>query len=296
MFKFQFLGSMCLLLVTQACSINEIKNGETEDQAYQRIQDLRRQERYILSSLVAQDFKKQFPNSDKLEELDLIVADTRFNAEIWDEAEKKYEDFIKDYPKSSKVTYAKAMVEKSIYERRRFHKHADLNYFLGTGLFATKEINKATEATQGFFHISLSYFFKPSHGLFIGTQNFIFKASSKEISDVESRKNKRVRSSQQSIGYMHRWKIANKYNVVYGLAVAADRMVFDDDRGPNGVTTMGFNQLLTIDYCAFAKKDDPCWNGVFPSLGIFHQFSPNGRLGDKILKGSRLGVAFGIKL
>lgn len=287
---------LIFLLFIQSCSINEIKKGETEEHAYGRIQDLRNQERYILSSLIAEEFKKKFPQSDKLEELDLYVADTNFNSGNWKWAQEKYEKFVKEYPKSEKIEYAKTMITKSLYERRRFHKHADLNYFLGTELLATGEINRVIEAPHGFSHISLSYFFKPDHGIFFGSQNFGFKASPSEVPDSNSLKDKSVLARQRSLGYMHRWKIAYKYNVVYGIAVAAAKMHYIDDKGPNSVTTMGFNQLLTIDYCAFAQKEDPCWNGVFPSIGLFQQFSPNGRLGDKNLSGSLVGLAFGVKL
>lgn len=291
---------MSLLFIVQSCAFHfkEFKGNPNEQVVYDRIQELRKSERYILASEYAKKFKEHFPKSDKLEEMDLIIADQNFTMSHWEKAESDYQDFIKTYPKSSKLTYAQKRLDKLNYERSRFHKHLDLNYYVGAQLSSTGDINKSSEAPGSMGHISLSYFFKPKHGIFIGNQQFNFKADSSNVAEANSRKNKDVNVKLWSLGYLHRWKVSRKVNVVYGIGAGSERIIFEDKKPPHSGASLGFNQFLTIDYCTWIAdpKNNPCWNGFFPSIGIFHLYSPNGSLGGNSMNGNLIGLGLGFRM
>lgn len=287
-----------LLVMIQSCAFRfkEFEGKPDEDVVYNRIQELKKSERYILASEYAKKFKEHFPKSDKLEELDLFVADEYFNLSLWDNAESGYSNFIKDYPDSSKTPYARKQLEKTIYEHSRFHKHADLNVFLGAQLFSTGDLSAATEAPGPMSHISISYYFRPNHGVFISSQTHEFKAKGSEIPEASTRDDKDISVRLRSMGYVHRWKMSHKVNLVYGIGVGSEKISFIEKKTPNSGSTLGFNQFLTVDYCSFASKRNPCWNGLFPSIGIFHIYSPNGNLGSNNLNGNLIGLGFGLKI
>lgn len=295
-----FFLFISLLLNIQSCALGfkEFKGKPNEQVVYDRIQELQKSERFILAAEYAKKFKEHFPKSDKLEEMDLIIADQSFTMSHWEEAESNYQNFIKSYPKSSKLTYAQKRLDKLNFERSRFHKHLDLNLYLGPQLLSTGEINNSSEATGSMGNLSLAYFFKPSHGIFFGEQYFRFKADSSKMTEANSRKDKDVDVRLWSLGYMHRWKMSRKVNVVYGIGAGSERIIFEDKEPPHSGASLGFNQFLTIDYCTWIAdpKNNPCWNGFFPSIGIFHLYSPNGSLGSNSMKGNLIGLGLGFRM
>jgi hypothetical protein len=299
-FHFRFFILISFLVIIQSCAFQfkEFKENPNEAVIYDKIQKLRKDGRLILASEYAKKFKKYFTKSDKLEEMDLIIADQIFSMSQWEKAESNYHDFVKTYPNSSRFTYVQKRLDKLNYERTRFHKHLDFNYYIGPQLLSTGDINKSSEASGSMRHISLSYFFKPNHGIFVGDQQFDFKADASNVTEASSRKNKNVRVDLWTVGYMHLWKISRRLNIVYGIGVGSERIIFKDKEPPHSGASLGFNQFLTIDYCTLIKdpKNNPCWSGFFPSIGIFHLYSPNGSLGGNSMKGNLIGLGLGYRI
>lgn len=285
-----------LALLVQSCAFQEFRGKPDEQVIYNRIQELRKSERYILAAEYAKKFKKHFPKSDKIEELDLFIADQEYKSEHWDMAKERYKAFIEEHPKSPKASYAQEQLKDIDVQVVSFHKHFDYNIYAGPQLFSTGDLDKATEAPNVMTHLSVSYYFAPNHGVFFGGQSHNFKPKAKKIPEASGRSDKEVSASIISLGYLYRWKLFRKTNLVYGIGVGGERIQFADGKSPNNSRTLGFNQFITFDYCAFAGEQNPCWNGFFPSMGLFHLYSPSGTLGGNDMNGHLFGLGFGFRI
>lgn len=286
---------LAAILMVQSCAFKEFKNAD-EQEVYNKFQELKKSERYILASEYAKKFKEHFPKSDKVEELDLFIADQEYRSENWESAKERYKTFLEVHPKSQKAPYAQEQLKTIEVEMVSFHKHFDYNIFVGPQLFSIGDLNRATEATDYMTHLSISYYPAPNHGFFIGGQSHTFKAKGNKITEASGRKNKKVQASIISLGYLHRWKVFQKANVVYGIGVGGERIQFSDGKAPNNKRTLGFNQFITFDYCALSQDNGQCWNGLFPSIGLFHLYSPSGTLGGNDMKGHLFGLGFGLRM
>jgi outer membrane protein assembly factor BamD (BamD/ComL family) len=142
-YQFFFLASV---LMIQSCAFQEFRGNPDEQVVYNRIQELRKSERYILAAEYAKKFKEHFPKSDKVEELDLFVADQDYKSEHWDMAKERYKAFIEEHPKSPKASYAQEQLKDIDVQVVSFHKHFDYNIYAGPQLYSTEDFNKATEA------------------------------------------------------------------------------------------------------------------------------------------------------
>lgn len=110
--KIFYVLCLTLIFLIQSCTLPEFRKKNPDEQViYNKIQELRKSKRPYLAETYAIQFKEHFPHSDKNEELDLFVADHAFENERPKEANKRYIDFIKNYPASGKVPYVKQQLQ-----------------------------------------------------------------------------------------------------------------------------------------------------------------------------------------
>lgn len=287
---------VCMLLSLFSCSVGKVKESESEDQAYARIKDLRSSERFILSAELSESYIEKFPESARREELELYINDQYADMLFLDTAVEKYKEFLTRFPNSSKKEEVRKKIAAAEHEKTLFHKHLDFWFFLGTTSGKSGDISSLSKNPRSMVWAGLSAFFAPNHGAYFGSLSFNSQGNASQLQGRSKAKTD-LTTSQLSVGYLYRWKLRHQWNLVYGIGIGRDRTYLNDNKDPyKKIDTFGGQQFLTIDYCAYSMDYNLCWNGLFPSIGIFHRYSPNGAVGSRSTAGHLFGIGLGIKI